>query len=68
MDKLDYHVQLKVNTAAEQAINAISNVPGWWAQEVDGEAKKREMSLQFISAKPGGSSAWQNLVTTASYG
>jgi len=40
MDKLDYHVQLKVNTAAERAINAISNVPGWWAQEVDGEAKK----------------------------
>ena len=40
MDKLDYHVQLKVNTTAERAIEAISNVPGWWAQEVDGAAKK----------------------------
>ncbi len=41
MDKLDYHVQLKVNTTAGQAIKAISNVPGWWAQEVDGTAKKQ---------------------------
>ncbi len=42
MDKLDYHVQLKVNTTAERAIEAISNVSGWWAQEVDGNAKKQE--------------------------
>jgi hypothetical protein len=41
MNKLDYRVQLKVNTTAEQAIEAISNVSGWWAQEVDGTAKKQ---------------------------
>jgi len=49
MDKLDYHVQLKVNTTAEQAIKAISNVSGWWAQEVNGTAKKRgdEFTVHF---------------------
>jgi hypothetical protein len=41
MEKLDYHVQLKVNATAEQAVKAISNVSGWWAQEVDGTAKNR---------------------------
>ena len=40
MEKPDYHVQLKVNTTAEQAIKAISNVSAWWAQELDGTAKK----------------------------
>lgn len=41
MDKLDYHVQLKVDTTAEQAATGISNVAAWWAQEVDGTAKKQ---------------------------
>ncbi|WP_426670139.1 SRPBCC family protein [Mucilaginibacter sp. McL0603] len=41
MDKPNYHVRLKVNTTTEQAIKAISNVSGWWAQEVDGNAKKQ---------------------------
>jgi hypothetical protein len=41
MDKLSYHVQLKVNTTAEQAIKAIGDASGWWAQEVDGNAKKQ---------------------------
>jgi len=40
MEKLDYHIQLKVSRTAEQSINAISNVSAWWAQEVDGSAKK----------------------------
>jgi len=41
MDKLDYHVQLSVNATIEQAIQAISDVPGWWARDVDGTAKKQ---------------------------
>lgn len=40
MDKLDYHVQLKVDITAERAIKAIGNISGWWAQEVDGNADK----------------------------
>jgi hypothetical protein len=49
MDKLDYHVQINVNTSAEQAIKAISHVSGWWAQEVDGTAKKQgdEFTVHF---------------------
>ncbi len=41
MDKLDYHVQLNVNTTVERAVKAISNVSGWWAQELDGVAEKQ---------------------------
>ncbi|MGZ3813128.1 MAG: hypothetical protein ACXVJN_15380 [Mucilaginibacter sp.] len=39
MEKLDYHIQLKVNTTQAAAIKAISNVAGWWAQEVTGRAQ-----------------------------
>jgi len=41
MNVPDYHVQLKVDTTSEQAIKAISNVQSWWAQTVDGSAKKQ---------------------------
>ena len=41
MDKSDYHIQFTVNTTAEQAIKAISNVAAWWAQELDGTANKQ---------------------------
>jgi len=41
METLDYKVQIKVNATAEQAVKAISDVPGWWAQEVDGTARKQ---------------------------
>ena len=54
MDKLDYHVQLEVNTSAEQAIKAISNVLGWWAQEVDGTAKKQGVAFTVHFGKTWG--------------
>lgn len=49
MDKPDYHIQIKVNTTVAQAVKAISNVAGWWAQEVDGTANKQgdEFTVHF---------------------
>jgi len=49
MEKMDYHIQFTVNTTAAQATKAISNVAAWWAQELDGAAKKQgdEFTTQF---------------------
>ena len=40
MAKKNYHVTLKVNASAEEAMKRISQVNKWWAKKVKGKAEK----------------------------
>ena len=49
MDSQNFNVTLTVDRSAKEVFNAITNVRGWWSEEIEGNSAKvnDEFSYQY---------------------
>lgn len=47
MDNRDYNSTIEVDTTPEQALNAISNIRGWWSKSIDGKTDKLNSEFTY---------------------